>query len=108
MGADLVVSANTMVEVSHARVNLPRLQWALSRVEVEPITEAAAEAAAQPLKGAGLHGHKYAIDATVAEAASRQPGPVAVLTPDVNDMTRLRGQRTAVAGRPPPKRRLQL
>lgn len=98
MGADLVVSANAIVEVSHARVNLPRLQWALSRVKVEPVTEAVAKAAAHLLKGAGLHGHKYAIDATVAEAALRQPGPVAILASDVDDMTRLCGSRVRVIG----------
>ncbi|UQA94224.1 DNA-binding protein [Streptomyces halobius] len=98
MGADLVVSANTIVEVSHARVNMPRLRWALSRVKVEPVTEAAAKAAAQLLKATGLHGHKYAIDATVAEAALRQPGPVAILTSDVDDMTRLCGNKVRVVG----------
>jgi hypothetical protein len=36
MGADLVISANTIVQVSHSRVNMPRLQWTLSRVKVEP------------------------------------------------------------------------
>ncbi|MFD5388242.1 PIN domain-containing protein [Streptomyces sp. NPDC127074] len=89
MGADLVVSANTIVEVSYSRVNLPRLHWALSRVKVEPVTEQAAKAAAELLKSAGLHGHKYAIDATVAEAALRQPPPVAVLTSDTDDMAKL-------------------
>ncbi|MBP8535105.1 PIN domain-containing protein [Streptomyces sp. MK37H] len=89
MGADLVVSANTIVEVSHSRVNLPRLNWALSRVKVEPVTEQAAKAAAELLKSAGLHGHKYALDATVAEAALRQPPPVAVLTSDTDDMAKL-------------------
>ncbi|MBB5934339.1 hypothetical protein FHS42_001365 [Streptomyces zagrosensis] len=52
MRADLVVSANTIAEVSHARVNPARLQWALSRVKVEPVTETVAKAAAQLLKGA--------------------------------------------------------
>ncbi|MFE5124510.1 DNA-binding protein, partial [Streptomyces sp. NPDC056669] len=33
--------------------------------------------------------HKYAIDATVAEAALRQPPPVAVLTSDTDDMAKL-------------------
>jgi hypothetical protein len=91
MGADLVISANTIVEVSHSRVDMPRLQWALSRVKVEPVTEQTAKEAAKLLKTAGLHGHKYAIDATVAEAALRQAGPVAILTSDVDDMTRLCG-----------------
>ncbi|MBN3929353.1 DNA-binding protein [Streptomyces verrucosisporus] len=98
MGADLVIGANTIVEVSHARVNMPRLRWALSRVKVEPVTEAAAKASAQLLKTAGLHGHKYAIDATVAEVALRQPGPVAVLTSDVDDMARLCGDRVRPIG----------
>jgi hypothetical protein len=98
MGADPVIGANTIVEVSHARVNMPRLQWVLSRVKVEPVTEGAAKASAQLLKAAGLHGHKYAIDATVAEVALRQPGPVAVLTSDVDDMARLCGDRVRLIG----------
>ena len=57
------------------------------------VTEQAARAATGLLKEAGLHGHKYAIDATVAELALRQPGPVAVLTPDVDDMAKLCGNR---------------
>ncbi|GAA2210388.1 hypothetical protein GCM10009850_058470 [Nonomuraea monospora] len=93
MGADLVIGANTIVEVSHERVNLSRLQWVLSHIKVEPVTKAAAKASAQLLKVAGLHGHKHAIDATVAEMALRQPGPVAMLTSDVDDMARLCGNR---------------
>lgn len=59
---------------------------------MEPVTEQTAkEAAARLLKAAGLHGHKYAIDATVAEVALRQPGPVVVLTSDIDDMARLCG-----------------
>ncbi|WP_433546545.1 PIN domain-containing protein [Streptomyces sp. CA-294286] len=96
MGADLVVGANTIVEVSHARTNMPRLNWTLSRVKVEPVTEQAAKAAAELLKSSGLHGHKYAIDATVAEVALRQPGPVALLTSDTDDMTKLCGTRVRI------------
>ncbi|TGZ17231.1 hypothetical protein DV517_22040 [Streptomyces sp. S816] len=98
MGADVVIGANTIVEVSHARVNMPRLRWILSRVKVEPVTESAARASAELLKDTGLHGHKYAIDATVAEMALRQPGPVAVLTSDVDDMARLCGDRVRIIG----------
>ena len=98
MGADLVVGANTIAEVSHAKVNLPRLSWALSRVKVEPVTEQAAKASAELLRTAGLHGHKYAIDATVAEAALRQPGPVAMLTSDVDDMAKLCGKQVQLIG----------
>ncbi|WP_030859723.1 PIN domain-containing protein [Streptomyces sp. NRRL S-37] len=97
-GADFVVGANTIVEVSHARVNTARLRWALSRVRVEPVTERAAKAAAELLKAAGLHGHKYAIDATVAEMALRQSGPVVILTSDVDAMSRLCGDRIRLVG----------
>lgn len=57
------------------------------------MTEQAARAAAGLLKEVGLHGHKYAIDATVAELALRRPGPVAMLTSDVDDMAKLCGIR---------------
>lgn len=97
-GADFVVGANTVVEVSHARVDTARLRWALSRVRVEPVTEQAAKAAAELLKATGLHGHKYAIDATVAEMALRQPGPVVILTSDIDDMARLCGGRVRLVG----------
>ncbi|MGY3201546.1 DNA-binding protein [Streptomyces sp. TE5632] len=98
MGSEIVVGANTIVEVSHARVNLPRLRWVLSRVKVEAVTETAAQRTAELLKAAGLLGHKYAIDATVAEMALRQPGPVALLTSDLDDMSRLCGGRIQLVG----------
>lgn len=98
MGADFAIGANTIVEVSHARVNLPRLNWTLSRIKVEPVTQQTARTAAELLKTAGLHGHKYAIDATVAEMAMRQPGPVALLTSDIDDMSRLCGDRVRLIG----------
>lgn len=98
MGADLIISANTIVEVSHSRVNMPRLQWTLSRVKVEPVTEQTAKDAARLLKTAGVHGHKYAIDATVAEVALRQPGPVVLLTSDIDDMARLCDKRIGLIG----------
>lgn len=96
MGADLVIGANTIVEVSHSRTNVPRLNWTLSRLKVEPVTEQAAKTAAELLKEAGLHGHKYAIDATVAEVAVRQPRPVALLTSDRDDMTKLCGDQVRI------------
>ncbi|WP_017626096.1 PIN domain-containing protein [Nocardiopsis chromatogenes] len=88
-GSEIVISANTIVEVTHERIRLPRLEWALSRMKIEPVTERAAKAAAQLLKKVRLHGHKHAIDSTVAEVALRQPGPVALLTSDPDDMRRL-------------------
>lgn len=65
---------------------------------MEPVTEAAAKAAAQLLEATGPHGHKYAIDATVAEVALRQPGPAAILASDVDDMTRLCGSKVRMIG----------
>ncbi|MER7231807.1 DNA-binding protein [Streptomyces olivaceus] len=96
MGADLAIGANTIVEVSHSRTTMSRLNWVLSRVKVEPVTEQAAKAAAKLLKDAGLHGHKYAIDATVAEVALRQPKPAALLTSDSDDMTRICGNQVRI------------
>ncbi|MFH8373404.1 PIN domain-containing protein [Streptomyces cyaneofuscatus] len=99
MGADLVIGANTIVEVTHSRTDMSRLNWTLSRVKVEPVTEQTAKAAAKLLKGAGLHGHKDAIDAidaTIAEVALRQPKPVALLTSDSDDMTKLCGSQVRI------------
>ncbi|MFF4339385.1 DNA-binding protein [Kitasatospora sp. NPDC001540] len=92
-GVDLVIGANTIVGISHARANTARLSRMLSQARIEPVTEHAARASAALLKQAGLHGHKHAIDATVAEMALRQPGPVAMLTSDVDGMARLCGDR---------------
>lgn len=47
---------------------------------------------------AGLHGHKCAIDAAVAEAALRQLRPVVLLTSDVDDMAKLCGSRVHIVG----------
>ncbi|MPZ64497.1 MAG: DNA-binding protein [Pseudonocardiaceae bacterium] len=93
MGADLVVSANIIIEVTHAKADMPRVNWLLSQVHTEPVTKSAAKAAARLLADAGLHGHEHAIDATVAEAALRQSTPVAILTSDADDMRMLCGRR---------------
>ncbi|MDX3311110.1 PIN domain-containing protein [Streptomyces sp. NPDC054884] len=93
---DLVVCATTIIEVTHGRTPMPRLNWLLSRVKVEPVTEQTARAAALLLKDTGLHGHKYAIDATVAVTALAQPGPGAILTSDADDMGKLCGPRIRV------------
>jgi hypothetical protein len=70
----------------------------LPRVKVEQVTEQAAKEAAKLLKVAGLHGHQYALDATVAEAALRRPGPVAILTSNLDDMARLCGVKVGLIG----------
>ncbi|GGN16960.1 putative nucleic acid-binding protein [Actinoplanes campanulatus] len=96
-GADLAISAATIIEVSHGGVDVARLSWLLSRVRVEAVTKESACRSAGLLKAAGLHGHEYAIDSMVAEVALRS-GPVAVLTSDVDDMTKLCGRRVRIIG----------
>lgn len=91
-GIDLAMSAATIIEVSHSGVDIARLNWLLSRIRVEAVTKESARRSAALLKAAGLHGHKYAIDAMVAEVALRLPAPVALLTSDVDDMVKLCGR----------------
>jgi hypothetical protein len=56
-------------------------------------TQEEANSASTMLINAGLHGHKYAIDAAVAEMALRQRRPVVMLTSDIDDMTKLCGDK---------------
>ncbi|MDI3422152.1 DNA-binding protein [Streptomyces luteolus] len=97
-GMEVVISALTIIEAVHARTNKPRLNWILSGLRVIPVGDEEAKAASTLLMAAGLHGHKYAIDAAVAEAALRQQRPVVMLTSDVDDMTKLRGDRIRLVG----------
>ncbi|MER6069485.1 DNA-binding protein [Streptomyces sp. NPDC001852] len=92
-GMEVVVSALTLIESAHSRVNKARLAWALSGMRIVPVGDEEAKAASALLIGAGLHGHKYAIDAVVAEMALRQRRPAVMLTSDVDDMTKLCGGR---------------
>jgi predicted nucleic acid-binding protein len=92
-GTDLAMSAATIIEVCHSSVDQARLSWLLSQIRVETVTKETARRSSGLLKAAGLHGHKYAIDAMVAEVALRLPAPVAVLTSDVDDMAKLCGDR---------------
>jgi predicted nucleic acid-binding protein len=96
--ADLpvVTSAAVLVEVIHPRVNDAALRWTLSRLRVEPVTHALARSAAALLRGAGLHGHKYAIDAMLCATALAQPGRVTILTSDVEDIELLTAEQARV------------
>ncbi|MEV4867674.1 PIN domain-containing protein [Streptomyces syringium] len=89
--ADLpvVTSAAVLVEVIHPRINDSALKWTLSRLRVEPVTQALAQSAAALLRGAGVHGHKYAIDAMLCATALAQPGRVTILTSDAQDIEML-------------------
>lgn len=92
----VITSAATLVEVVHPRVRRPALEWTLSRIVVEPVTEAVGRDAAALLADAGLHGHTYAIDAMLCATALAAPGPVTVLTSDPDDLTALCGGRVTV------------
>lgn len=92
-GMEVVISALTIIEAVHARTNTSRLNWVLSGMRAVPVGDEEARAASNLLMEAGLHGHKYAIDAAVAEAALRQHRPVAMLTSDIDDMVKLCGDR---------------
>lgn len=92
----VITSAATLVEVVHPRINRPALEWTLSRLVVEPATEAIARHAAAILADAGLHGHKYAMDAMLSATALAAPGPVTILTSDPEDLTALCGRRVTV------------
>jgi hypothetical protein len=92
-GMEVVVSALTIIEAVHRRTDKARLAWVLSGVRIVPIGDEEAKAASTLLINAGLHGHKYAIDAAVAEMALRQRRPVVMLTSDIDDMTKLCGEK---------------
>lgn len=92
----VITSAATLVEVVHPRVNRPALEWTLSRLVVEPVSEAVARHASALLADTGLHGHKYAIDAMLTATALAAPGPVTVLTSDPEDLATLCGGRLVV------------
>ncbi|MFB4421953.1 type II toxin-antitoxin system VapC family toxin [Streptomyces sp. QL37] len=89
----VITSAAILVEVTHPRVNRPALEWTLSRLVVEPVTEEIARHASALLADAGLAGHKYAIDAILGATALASPGQVTVLTSDPEDLTALCGNR---------------
>jgi predicted nucleic acid-binding protein len=85
------------VEVIHPRINRPALEWTLSRLVVEPVTEPIARQAASLLANARLHGHSYAIDAMLGATALAAPGPVTILTSDPEDLTAMcRGHATVI------------
>ncbi|MCP2291682.1 PIN domain-containing protein [Nocardia amikacinitolerans] len=92
----VITSAATIVEVIHPSVKRPALDWILSRLVVEPITEDIARHAAALLGHAGLHGHKHAIDAMLCATALAAPGPTTILTSDPDDLTALCGTNVAV------------
>jgi predicted nucleic acid-binding protein len=92
----VVTTSMTLIEAYHAKLHRSAWRWALSRLRVEPVTEQIANDAIDLLQDAGLHGHKYAIDAALVAVALRQPGRVTIFTSDEDDMRQLCGDRVVV------------
>jgi predicted nucleic acid-binding protein len=95
-GMEVVISALTIIEAAHRRTDRARLNWILSGMRIVPVGDHEAKAASDLLISAGLHGHKYAINAAMAERAMRQRRPVVMLTSDIDDMTKLCGDRVTL------------
>ncbi|OIV38725.1 hypothetical protein BIV57_04375 [Mangrovactinospora gilvigrisea] len=91
--AEVYTCAMTVLEAAGPKVAAARVGWALSQIVIEPVTEADARAAHRMLTAAGLHGHKYAIDAVLVALALRLPvSRVVLLTSDPEDLTVLLGE----------------
>jgi len=88
----VIISALTPTEAFDVRLKNDKLRWYLSRLRIEPVTDEIAFHAIDLLREAGLHGHKYAIDAVVAATALRAMRPVIILTSDADDMGKLCGK----------------
>ncbi|MBH5335256.1 hypothetical protein IHE55_10825 [Streptomyces pactum] len=90
----IVTSALTTLEAWDPRETSRQAlwNWALSRIRVLHTEDQLIAAARDMLKTAGLHGHKYAIDAILAAVAGReaaQGAEATVFTSDTDDMTQL-------------------
>jgi hypothetical protein len=92
----VIISALTPIEAFDPRTKNDRLRWYLSRLKIEPVTDDVSVHAIDLLREAGLHGHKYAIDAVVAATALRATKPTVVLTSDVDDLGKLCGGQVRV------------
>lgn len=92
----VLTSAATLVEVVHPGIKRPALEWTLSRILVEGVTEEVARTACSLLSDAGLHGHKHAIDAMLCATALQAQGPAVILTSDPDDLNALCAGKAAV------------
>jgi len=92
----VAVSDLTLIEAWHDKVLMDRFRWYVSRLQVLPVTESITWSAIGLLRDAGLHGHKYAIDAVVAATALGHRGPRIILTSDSDDMLGLCGSRAHI------------
>lgn len=92
----VVVSALTPIEAFDMRSKNERFRWYLSRLKIGPVTDEISFHAIELLRTAGLHGHKYAIDAVVAATALQSVRPAIILTSDGDDMEKLCGKQVRI------------
>ncbi|MDH6226483.1 hypothetical protein [Streptomyces sp. MJP52] len=90
----IITSALTTLEAWDPREGAKQSlwNWTLSRIRVVHTDDEVIAIARKMLKTAGLHGHKYAIDAVLAAIAARETASgiqVTVFTSDTDDMTQL-------------------
>jgi predicted nucleic acid-binding protein len=85
----VITSPMTLIEAHDSAVGPARWSWVISRMSVASIGKDEARHAQRLLTDAGLHGHKCAIDATLAVVALQQSGLVTVFTSDADDMEKL-------------------
>jgi predicted nucleic acid-binding protein len=87
--ARVAVSAITLTEVLRGGPRDAAVHRVLSRITVVPVSPEVARQAGELLGATGLSGHRCAIDAVVAATALGLERPVALLTSDPDDMSRL-------------------
>jgi predicted nucleic acid-binding protein len=87
--ARVAVSAITLTEVLRGGPRDAVVHRVLSRITVVPVSPEVARQAGELLGATGLSGHRCAIDAVVAATALGLERPVALLTSDPDDMSRL-------------------
>ena len=92
----IVISAVTLVEVIHPKINRAALAWTLSQLRVEPVTEELSLNAAGLLQAVGKHGHTDALDAIVCATALAEPGMATIFTSDPDDIEALVAGRATV------------
>ena len=95
-GIPIVVTPMTIVEADDGRVPQARWNWILSRLVVHALGADQARTAQRLRRTTGMHGHKYVIDTFLAVAALDQPSAVVVFTSDVDDLSKLLADSSAV------------
>ncbi len=94
LDAPIVTSALTTLEAWDPREGAKQTlwNWTLPRIRVIHTDDQVITASRAMLKTAGLHGHRYAIDAVLAAIAAREAAAglqVTVFTSDTDDMNQL-------------------